>query len=63
MLLTDSYDDYAEKSGIRIIESRLLYPIRLGEGVHIVRKQVPEEMGQRINGAYAMHYFWGTWWH
>lgn len=61
-LLTDAYKTYAEKGNVTIIEPELLYPIRLGEAQRIFSNKVPEEMEQRINNAYAIHYFSGTWW-
>lgn len=61
-LLTDAYKDFKSKKGIRIVEANDLYPIRLGESIHIMQNCVPEEMQRRINAAYAIHYFYGTWW-
>lgn len=61
-LLTDAYNEYPQKDNVRIIEPKYLYPIRILEGALIMANQVPEEMEQRINEAYALHYFWGTWW-
>jgi len=61
-LLTDAYKEYPRKEDIRIVEPQYLYPIRILEGALIMMNQVPEEMEQRINEAYALHYFWGTWW-
>ena len=61
-LLTDAYNEYPQKDNVRIIEPKYLYPIRILEGALIMANQVPEEKEQRINEAYALHYFWGTWW-
>jgi mannosyltransferase OCH1-like enzyme len=61
-LLTDAYKSFKNKEGIRIFESEFLYPIRLGESKLIMQNNVPEEMQRRINTAYAIHYFYGTWW-
>lgn len=61
-LLTDAYIDYQHKNDIRIVEPELLYPIRVLEGALIMANRVPKEMEERINKAYALHYFWGTWW-
>lgn len=61
-LLTHAYNDYTDKEGIHIIEPQFLYPIRLGEGGLILIKRISEELQRRIDNAYALHYFWGTWW-
>ena len=50
------------KEIVKIIESELIYPIKLGEVKLIVYNKVPAEMEQRIDAAYAIHYFSGTWW-
>lgn len=61
-LLTDAYKAYAEKNEVTIIEPEFLYPIRLGESQLIFSNKTHEELEQRINNAYAIHYFSGTWW-
>lgn len=60
-LLTDVYRNYPQKENLKIIEPQYLYPIRLGETKLIIENKVTEEMEQRINKAYAIHYFSGTW--
>lgn len=62
-LLSDAYKDFPQKSGIKIIEPEHLYPIRLGEYKLMAGSCLPKEMAQRIKAAYAMHYFFGTWWY
>lgn len=62
-LLTDAYKGFPHKENIKIIEPQYLYPIRLGELNLITENRVPEEMRQRIDSAYAVHYFYGTWWY
>lgn len=60
-LLTDAYEDFPDKDGIRIVEPEFLYPIVQGEALHIINNEVSEELGRRINNAFAIHYFTGTW--
>ena len=61
-LLTDAYKEYPYVESVRIIEPERIYPIKLGESKLIMRGCIPEEMEQRINAAYAIHYFSSTWW-
>lgn len=61
-LITDAFNDFPQKESISIVEPELLYPIHLGESIFIIEGKVPEEMQQRIEKAYAIHYFAGTWW-
>lgn len=61
-LLTEAYKSYSHKKYVRIIEPEPIYPIRLGEAKLIMCNKIPAEMEKRINEAYAIHYFCGTWW-
>lgn len=60
-LLTDAYKSYSHKELVKVIEPGPIYPIRLGEAKLIVCNKVSAEMERRINAAYAIHYFCGTW--
>lgn len=60
-LLTDAYKDFTQKELIKVIEPEYLYPIQLGETRNIINNSISEEMSRRINAAYAIHYFSGTW--
>lgn len=60
-LLTDVYKRYEQKNGIRILEPEYLYPIVLGEASSVIGKKPEKELAQRLNRAYAIHYFVGTW--
>ena len=61
-LLTDAYKSYSHKELVKVIEPGPIYPIILGEAKLIVCNKVSAEMEQRIDSAYAIHYFSGTWW-
>lgn len=61
-LLTDSYRKFSHKENLRIIEPQYLYPVCLGESKLIIENRVSPEMAARMNKAYAIHYFCGTWW-
>lgn len=60
-LLTRAYNSYPFKDIIRILESRMIYPIGLCEVERIKRNEISLEMEERINQAYAIHYFLGNW--
>ena len=62
-LLTDAYNSYSDKNDLKIIEPQLIYPIRVLESNLIIANRITDEMVERINAAYAIHYFSGTWWH
>ncbi|MCC8154333.1 MAG: hypothetical protein LIP01_09020 [Tannerellaceae bacterium] len=59
--MTDAYDAYKEKSGIRVLESADIYPLEINEKEKLFQKEVPEDIQRKIDRAYAVHYFWGNW--
>lgn len=61
-LVTNVYNNYSQKENVKLVEPEYLYPIQLGEARLIFEDRIPKEMVHRINVAYALHYFWGTWW-
>lgn len=60
-LLTDVYKGFHDKGSVRIIEPEYLYPIKIGETNNIIDNNIPDDMQQRINEAFAIHYFAGSW--
>ena len=62
ILLTEAYRDFPQKESLKIVEPQYLYPIWLGEVNLIKRGNMQEGMAHRINAAYALHHFSGTWW-
>lgn len=61
-LVTNVYKGYSPKDNVKLIEPECIYPIQLGEAKLIFEDNIPDEMVQRINAAYALHYFCGSWW-
>ena len=62
-LLSDAYKGFPQKESIKIIEPKYLYPIQLGESALMVGNHIPEGIEKSIKIAYAIHYFYGTWWY
>ncbi|MGF7081414.1 glycosyltransferase family 32 protein [Mucilaginibacter sp. UYCu711] len=60
-ILTDGYNEYNEKSEVTILESSDVYPINMFETKYILDNTISDEMQLRIDKAYAVHYFFGTW--
>ncbi|MDR2954106.1 MAG: glycoside transferase family 32 [Prevotella sp.] len=60
-LLTNAYNDYPQKDKIRILDSKDIYPICQFEKDKILNNTMPEEMKDRIDQAYTIHYFYGNW--
>lgn len=60
-LLTNTYNEYPEKSQIRILESETIYPIGMEEADKILKNEANEDMINRVNNAYAIHYFFSNW--
>ncbi len=59
-LLTDAYNEYADKEKIRILDSGTLYPIGMYENQKLHEFEIPENLKERIDGAYAVYYFSGS---
>lgn len=60
-ILTDAYKGYDRKDEVRLLESETIYPLTLFEKQHVFEDTITEDMQQRIDKAYAVHYFWGGW--
>ena len=57
---TNAYKAYQHKEAVRIPELDLLYPIGQWEVENIKQDHISNERADRINHAYAIHYFLGT---
>ncbi|HCN83947.1 MAG TPA: glycoside transferase family 32 [Sphingobacteriaceae bacterium] len=61
--LTELYNAYTEKGNIKLISSDLLYPFSIKETRELINSAAINEVIQKkIDGAYAVHYFLGSWW-
>jgi mannosyltransferase OCH1-like enzyme len=60
-ILTDAFIKYKHKENIRILEPDVLYPLTMTETRNVFDDSITDEMQEKINHAYAVHYFWGGW--
>lgn len=60
-ILTDCYHAYPLKKEVKLLESGDLYPITMWETRDIIRDIMTDDVQSRIDKAYAVHYFFGTW--
>lgn len=60
-LLTNAYYDFSAKEDVCILESEYLYPLSKWEICKLYQKEIPLDIKNRINKAYAIHYALGTW--
>ena len=62
-MLSRMYNNYERKEEIKLLDAELIYPLtkeelcRLGSG-----KAAIGEMTGKLDKAYAVHYYAGTWW-
>jgi mannosyltransferase OCH1-like enzyme len=61
-MLTKVYDSYGKKEEIKLLPSHLLYPITIEESREVINGTCNENLEAKIQNAYGIHYFWGTWW-
>ncbi|MET4082941.1 hypothetical protein ABIB40_002908 [Pedobacter sp. UYP30] len=59
--LTRIYDEYTDKKEITILPSATVYPLSVNEARRAFDEDVDEHMQEKIDKAYAIHYFFGTW--
>jgi mannosyltransferase OCH1-like enzyme len=63
--LTEIYEAYPHKSDIRLLPSSMIYPLTLKETRELIyndSENVSAEIQIKIEQAYAVHYFLGSWW-
>lgn len=61
--LTEVYDSYKNKDNIKLLPSNVIYPLSLHERDAFLKKEkLSDETLKRVNNAYAIHYFFGSWW-
>jgi len=63
--LTKIFDRYEDKSSIKLLSANIIYPLTLSETRELFTKAsaIDEHMQSRIENAYAIHYFMGSWLH
>jgi mannosyltransferase OCH1-like enzyme len=61
-MLTKLYGKYQEKVRIKLLPSFMLYPITIEESREVINGTSDENLETKIQNAYGIHYFWGTWW-
>lgn len=60
-ILTRAYAEYEKKKEILILEPETIYPLNMYETRHVFHDTLTVEMQERVNNAYAIHYFLGGW--
>jgi mannosyltransferase OCH1-like enzyme len=62
--LTRLYDVSENQAAITLLDSDLLYPCTIDETRELLNDnpQISQSVQDRINKAYAIHYFLGSWW-
>lgn len=60
-ILTDTFYDYRRKQDVKLLESSEIYPLTMQESKQVYNDMITDDMQQRIDKAYAVHYFWGNW--
>ena len=61
VMISNLYHDYAEKEQIYLIPARYISPFSVLEARAICRGEVKDEWNMRLENAFAVHYFMGSW--
>ena len=60
-LTTRVYNLYPDKKQIRLLPDELIAPLSIQEICFLLNENRPEEIDNKIDKAYAIHYFMGSW--
>jgi inositol phosphorylceramide mannosyltransferase catalytic subunit len=60
-ILTHAYEKFIQKEDVTILEHDTLYPLTMFETRKVLNDTITEDMQKRIDQAFAVHYFWGSW--
>jgi len=62
-MLTRVYEQFAPKDSIRVLDADVLYPLGTEDhGPVRIRKITDPEIIGKLDKAYAVHHYWGSWW-
>jgi len=59
--LTDIYDSYRNKEAVTLLNSDTVYPLSVKETRLAIADEIDEVIQEKIDKAYAVHYFLGSW--
>lgn len=62
-MLSDLYNAYTKKKEISLIPSELISPLSKLEVGMVIEGRITAEIEQKIEKAYAIHYFFGSWYY
>jgi len=60
-MLSNLYESYLKKNQIWLIPSELTSPLSKNEVISIIRGRSTDVIAEKIEKAYAVHYFFGSW--
>ncbi len=61
-MITRVYNAYGDKDALELIPSQYLFPLDYKEAEQHLNGQDTTAIRQKLSGAYAVHYHWGSWW-
>ena len=60
-MTTRVYDSYPKKDEITLLPAELVTPLSADEVQRLIDGDVSPEMEEKVEKAFAIHYFWGSW--
>jgi len=62
-MLTRVFNECPRKDQIKLLPFNIIYPLTKNEiSATLWAKKMSQEIKLKIEAAYAIHYYWGTWW-
>ena len=60
-MTTRVYNTYPKKDEITLLPAELVAPLSADEVLQLIEGDVTPEMEEKVENAFAIHYFWGSW--
>ena len=62
-MFTEVYSEYEDKEQIVVLPSEYLHPLHTGDVDRLLcSATTPSDLQHKLEQAYGMHYYWGTYW-
>ena len=60
-MVTRIYDEFSDKSQVTLLPAELIAPLTLNEVQEMIKGRKSDEIEDKIENAFAIHYFFGSW--
>ena len=61
-MMSRVYDAYKDKENVTLVPGDVVAPLTYSEVCLVIKGQETKEIENKVEKAYAIHYFFGSWW-